>query len=41
MYPKRWPGVEDERGQGYLMEEETPDLVITGKVVMGALEIIS
>jgi len=34
-------GVEDQRGQGDLGEEETPDLVITGKVVMGGLEIIS
>ena len=34
-------GVEDEREKGDLVEEEIPDLVITGKVVMGGLEIIS
>ena len=38
---QKMAGVEDERGQGDLAEEETPDLVITGKVVMGGLEIIS
>ena len=38
---QRMAGVEDERGQGDLAEEETPDLVITGKVVMGGLEINS
>ena len=38
---QKMAGVEDERGQGELEEEETPDLVITGKVVMGGLEIVS
>ncbi len=38
---QKMAGVEDERGQGDLAEEDTPDLVITGKVVMGGLEIIS
>ena len=38
---QKMAGVEDERGQGDLAEEETPDLVITGKVVMGGLEINS
>ena len=38
---QKMAGVEDERGQGDPAEEETPDLVITGKVVMGGLEIIS
>ena len=33
--------VEDRRRQGDLGEEEIPDLVMTGKVVMGSLEIIS
>ncbi|MCH8109061.1 MAG: hypothetical protein IIB15_02935 [Chloroflexi bacterium] len=32
-------GVEDKRGQDDLSEDETPDLVITGKIVMGGLEI--
>ena len=38
---QKMAGVEDERGQGDLAENEVPDLVITGKVVMGGLEIIS
>ena len=38
---QKMAGVEDERGQGDLAEGETPDLVITGKVVMGGLEINS
>ena len=38
---QKMAGVEDERGQGELEEEETPDLVITGKVVMGGLKIVS
>ena len=38
---QKMAGVEDERGQGDLAEDEPPDLVITGKVVMGGLEIIS
>ncbi len=38
---QRMADVEDERGQGGLAEEETPDLVITGKVMMGGLEIVS
>ena len=38
---QKMAGVEDERGRGNLAEEETPDLIITGKVVIGGLEIIS
>ena len=38
---QKMAGVEDERGKGDLADNEIPDLVITGKVVMGGLEIIS
>ncbi len=38
---QKMAGVEDKRGQGDPAEEEIPDLVITGKIVMGGLEIIS
>ena len=34
-------GVEHKRGRGGPSEEEGPDLVITGKVVMGGLEVTS